>query len=76
MAVDHSAQIAALKAALAQGVTSVSYEGKTATYRSFDEMLKTISYLERDQARSLGIKPRTVGLACFDRGYSHRGRRC
>lgn len=75
MAVDYSAQIAALKAALAQGVTSVSYEGKTATYRSFDEMLKTIAYLEREQLRGTGRRVPTVGLACFDRGYRGRGHR-
>jgi hypothetical protein len=32
------AQIDALKAAIALGVTQVSYQGRTTTYRSLDEM--------------------------------------
>lgn len=73
MVVDVSAQIAALRAALAQGVTSVSYEGKSASYRSFDEMLKVIAYLERVEARANGRRVSTVGMASFDRGYHRRG---
>ncbi|GEP09820.1 phage head-tail joining protein [Methylobacterium gnaphalii] len=75
MAVDYSVQIAAIQAALASGTTSVSYEGKSASYRSFDEMLKVIAYLERQQARANGQPVATVGLASFDRGYHHRGHR-
>ncbi len=74
MAVDYSAQIAAMQAALAQGVLTVSYEGKSASYRSFQEMIQIIAYLERQQARANGQRVPTVGLASFDRGYRHRGR--
>ena len=73
MAVDYSGQIAAMQAALAQGVLTVSYEGKSASYRSFQEMIQTIAYLERLQARASGQRVSTVGLASFDRGYSRRG---
>jgi hypothetical protein len=71
--IDYSGQIVAINAAIAAGVTSVSYQGQSTTYRSFDEMLKTVSYLERLQARALGEKVPTVGLANFDRGYRRRG---
>ncbi|SFT11687.1 hypothetical protein [Methylobacterium sp. yr668] len=76
MAVDYSAQIAAMQAALAQGVMSVSYEGKSASYRSFQEMIQIIAYLERQQARANGQRVPTVGLASFDRGYHRRGHGC
>ena len=74
MAVDLSGQIAAIQGAIAAGVTSVSYEGKSTSFRSFDEMLKTVTYLQRVQARANGQKVPTVGLASFDRGYRTRTR--
>lgn len=73
MAVDYSGQIAAINAAIAAGAQSVSYDGKTVAYRSFDEMLKTVGYLNRLQAQANGLKTPTVGLASFDRGYRWRG---
>ena len=73
MAVDFSGQIAAIQAALAAGVTSVSYEGKSTTFRDFDEMTKTVAYLQRVQTRANGQRVSTVGLANFDRGYHRRG---
>ncbi len=74
MAVDLSGQIAAIQAAIGAGVTSVSYEGKSTTFRSFDEMTKTVAYLQRAQARANGQPVAAVGLANFDRGYRRRGR--
>ena len=71
--VDYSGQIAALQGAIAAGVTSVSYEGKSVTYRSLDEMTKTVAYLQRAQSRANGQKVANVGLANFDRGYRRRG---
>jgi len=51
-------QLEALEDAISQGVTSVSYNGKTITYRSLSEMIKI-----RDNMRSeLGVsakKPRS-----------------
>ncbi len=73
---DYSGQIAAIQAAIAAGVTTVSYEGRSTTYRSFDEMVKTVAYLQRLQASANGERVRTVGLANFDRGYRFRGRHC
>jgi hypothetical protein len=73
---DYSGQIAAIQGAIAAGVTTVSYEGRSTTFRSFDEMLKTVAYLQRLQASASGQKVRTVGLANFDRGYRLRGRHC
>lgn len=74
MAVDYTGQIAALNEAIASGALTVSYEGKSVTYRSFDDMIKSVSYLQRLQDRANGIRVPTVGLASFDRGYRHRGR--
>lgn len=71
--IDYSGQIAAIQAAIAAGVQSVSYEGKSSTFRSFDEMIKTVAYLQRLQDRANGIRPATVGFANFDRGYRRRG---
>ena len=70
---DYSGQIAAINAAIAAGATSVSYEGKSVTYRSLDDMLKTVAYLGRLQARADGRQASNVGLASFDRGYRTRG---
>ncbi|MRI57420.1 hypothetical protein D8770_26310 [Methylobacterium sp. DB1607] len=70
MAVDHTAQIAALEAALAQGVLSVSYEGKSASYRSFEEMIQVIAYLKRQSSPK---KRPVAGFAGFGRGYQTRG---
>ena len=72
---DYSGQIAAINDAIASGVQSVSYEGKTSTFRSLDDMLKTVAYLERLQARADGKRVSTVGIARFDRGYGRRGLR-
>lgn len=44
------AQLDALRAALAQGVTNVSYGDKRVDYRSLDEMRQLISIMERDIA--------------------------
>ncbi|MDV2988161.1 UNVERIFIED_CONTAM: hypothetical protein Q9R58_28060 [Methylobacteriaceae bacterium AG10] len=73
MAVDHTAQIAAMEAALAQGVTSVSYEGKSASYRSLEEMIQTIAYLKRQDAKAAGRGRAVAGFAGFSRGYRTRG---
>lgn len=72
--IDYSGQIAALNNAIAAGAQTVSYEGKSISYRSFDEMIQTVAYLERLQARAAGQKVPTVGVSEFDRGYRHWGR--
>ena len=70
--IDYSPQIAALRAGIAAGVTSISYEGKSATYRSINEMIQAVAYLERVQARANGTPPPVASLASFSRGYRHR----
>ncbi len=42
------AQYDAIKAAIASGVTTVSYQGKTVTYRDFTEMLTILSMIEAE----------------------------
>ena len=74
MAVDYSGQIAAIQAAIAAGVTSVSYEGKSATYRSLDEMTKTVAYLQRAQIRANGGRVQNVATSTFSNGYHHHRR--
>ena len=71
MAVDYSAQIAALTAAIAAGVTTVSTEGKSTTFRTLNEMIQTVAYLERQQAKANGTA-RVAGYAGFSRGYLTR----
>lgn len=44
------AQKQALEAALAAGVTSVSYEGKSTTYRSLAEMRQILAAINSDLA--------------------------
>ena len=70
--IDYGPQIAAMNAAIAAGVTSVSYEGKSATYRSLAEMIQTVAYLERLQLRANGTPPAVASVAGFSRGYRHR----
>lgn len=72
MAVDYSAQIAALTQAIASGVTTVSYEGKSTSFRSLQEMIQTVAYLERQQARANGAPRPVAGHAGFSRGYRTR----
>lgn len=72
MAVDNSGMIAALQAAIGQGVLSVSYEGKSASYRSLNEMIQAVSYLQRQQDKANGVKRPVAGFAGFANGYHSR----
>ena len=54
-----------LQNAYYSGATSVSYEGKTISYRSSSEMLGAIQSLKR----ALGIASPTRVVALFDKGY-------
>lgn len=71
MAVDHTAQIVALEAALASGTMSVSYEGKSVSYRSFQEMIQILAYLKRQMAKANGGSP-VARPAGYGRGYITR----
>lgn len=61
-------QLDAIEEAIAAGSTSISYEGKSITYRSLDEMMRIRGIIRR----ALGIdsaKSATV-LAAHDRGIA------
>ncbi len=65
------AQLDAIEAGIAAGTTSVSYEGKSVTYRSLDEMLRIRDII----MRALGISPQKSAtvLVAHDRGFSGGG---
>jgi len=46
--------IAALTAAIRQGIQTVEYDGRRVTYRSLDEMRSILSDMERDQSAAQG----------------------
>lgn len=52
-----------LKAAIAEGVTSVSVGGRTVSYRTIDEMVRILAMIERDLGLipNGGITYQTVG---------------
>lgn len=60
-------QLSAIEAGIAAGTTSISYEGRSVTYRSLDEMLRIRALIRQ----SLGLTPRAVTvLAQHSRGFS------
>jgi hypothetical protein len=65
------AQLDAIEGAIAAGVTSVSYEGKTSTFRSLDEMLRVRNII----MRALGLAPSASATVTVshDRGYGGFG---
>jgi hypothetical protein len=67
MAAYTQTQLDALRAARALGVTQVSYQGRTTTYRSLEEMDKIIASME-DGLGSGGRTPRRTTYATFRRG--------
>lgn len=60
------AQLDAIEEAIAAGSTSVSYEGKSVTYRTLDEMMRVRAIIR--QALGLSNPPVTV-LAQHSRGF-------
>jgi hypothetical protein len=60
------AMLDTIETAIASGTLSCSYEGKSVTYRSLDEMLRVRSIMRT----SLGLsKKGATVLAAHDRGY-------
>lgn len=60
-------QLTALESAIASGVLTVSYEGKTSTFRSLDDLLRMYYFIQR----KLGLLPpgsQTI-LAAHSRGF-------
>lgn len=60
------AQLDAIEAAIVSGTTSVSYEGKSVTYRTLDEMLRVRAIIRN--ALGLTNPPATV-LVQHSRGF-------
>jgi hypothetical protein len=63
---DYSAQIAKIKAAMATGALEVRDGERLVRYRSVEEMLEVIAFLE-NQTSGEAAGP-TAGFAAFDRG--------
>lgn len=61
------AQLDAIEEGIASGSTTVSYEGKSVSYRSLDEMLRVRAII----MRALGLLPAKSAtvLVEHDRGY-------
>lgn len=51
-------QLDALQAALASGVTTVTYMGRTITYRSVDDLKKAIQTVQNSMAAQAGTRIR------------------
>lgn len=60
------AQLDAIEEGIASGSTSVSYEGKSVTYRSLDDMMRIRAMIR--SALGLSVQPATV-LVQHSRGY-------
>ena len=60
-------QLNAIEEAIASGVTTVSYNGKSVTYRSLDDLMRIRTVLQS----ALGLIPVVSGtiLVNHDRGY-------
>lgn len=62
------ASLAAIEEAILSGATSVSYEGKSVTYRSLDDLLRLRGILQR--ALGVGVGRPSTLLAQHSRGVS------
>ena len=60
----------ALEEAIFSGATTVTYSGKTVTYRSIDEMTRVARYLAQRLGRK-GSKPRVATLTYRNRPYNN-----
>jgi hypothetical protein len=67
MAIDYSAEIEALKLAIASGATRVSYDGKSVDYDSFEKMQSRLRWLETQANGGVSTRP-SYAFATFDRG--------
>ncbi len=55
-------QVSALRAALASGVLTVSYDGKSVTYRSVGELKAALAEIETARAREDGRRGRQIRI--------------
>jgi hypothetical protein len=58
-------QLAALEAAIAQGTTRVTFEGRTVEYRSLADMIRLRDLMRRDLGAAA---PARITYASFSRG--------
>ena len=56
-------QVRALREALTSGVLTVSYDGKSVTYRSVDEIKVALAEIENARARDAGRVVRQIRFA-------------
>ncbi len=70
VAVDYTAEILALRKAIASGVKSASYDGKTVTYDDIAGMQRRLALIEGWQMQFLqpGYRRPMAGFATFTRG--------
>ena len=55
-------QVRALREALTSGVLTVSYDGKSVTYRSVDEIKTALTEIENARARDAGRQVRQISI--------------
>ncbi len=55
-------QVRALREALTSGVLTVSYDGKSVTYRSVDEIKTALAEIENAHARETGRQVRQIRI--------------
>ena len=55
-------QVRALREALTSGVLTVSYDGKSVTYRSVDEIKAALAEIENARARGAGRQVRQIRI--------------
>jgi len=60
-------ELDALKAAYAQGILRITYEGKTVEYGSADDLLRRIRVIEGEMAASGGNPRPVAGFSTFRR---------
>ncbi len=60
-------ELDALKAAYAQGILRLTYEGKTVEYGSADDLLRRIRVIEGELAAASGKAQPVAGFATFRR---------
>lgn len=58
--VDPADAIRQLKAAMRSGELSVSYAGRSVTFRNITELLQSLEYFEREAARAAGAGPARI----------------
>lgn len=67
MAIDYSAEIEALKIAIASGATRVSYDGRSVDYDSYENLLARLQWLLGQQNGGVAAAP-SSSFATFSRG--------